>query len=164
MIKKYFIIFSVLIMTASCDLLGKKGMSPLQYNEFVSKLETALKPEINKAEARIAEFNGNEQYDSIRLTGLRMKKMIQADIDTIQNTPAPKGKEAEAFKLGSIRYFQYIRDAYAIYEEYGAAATQEKRDEALNKLREKMSHKEEESSSIHAVQLAFAQKSGFKVR
>lgn len=164
MIRKIIIALAILIPAVSCKTGGKKGMTPLQYNEFISKLETSLKPEIDETERRIAGFNSNQQYDSIRVAGIHMERLVDSVVNQLQKTEVPDGKEALAFRDASIHYFRFIGDAYRIYEEYGTAATDGDRQKKLNELMEKVGHKEEESLNIGRAQQAFARVSGFKVQ
>ena len=161
MIKSYVI--AILFVFASCTSLVGKEMSALQYSEFFTRILVTLKPKVEETEKQVALFNSDLQYDSIRVSGHRMRVLIQSKIELVKNTAAPKAELADDFKHAMIIYLQSMVLAYQAYEDYGAAGTQKGRDEILKTIPQKIKFQEEGNEQVQKVQKAFARANGFVV-
>lgn len=141
-----------------------KSKSAFNYNQKLVKIEQSLNPDVEKAEADVAVYNRNDQYDSIAYVGQRMEKLIAEKIDELENETAPGVKEGETFKRAYIRYFKYIKSAYTAYRDYGTASSNEERETVLTRIKEIVRTKDAVVADLKMVQLNFANANGFKLQ
>jgi len=171
MLKKLSLGMLIIICLANCnDKKGKTGEadkkdtpSAFAYNEdFVSK-ENSLRLDINSTESKVSEFKANQQWDSIAAAGERMEQLIDVIIKDIKDKPAPDVKEGQDFKDAGLRYFQFMKDMYTVYKDYGHEPTEDGRAKQLEKLKNLASQKPAEIEHIQAAQKKLADANGFKV-
>jgi hypothetical protein len=158
MIKKLTVII-LLISMAGC-----KSKTAFNYSEDFVKKEQGLTPDIKKAEADVAAFNANGEYDSIAAVGLRMEKLFDVKLQEIEEKPAPDVKEGENFKRAGLQYFKFMKSIYTGYKDYGSAKTAEERESILNTIRDIASKKESVIADIKLAQQKFADANGFRVK
>ena len=145
-------------------IVGCKSKAAFNYSEDIIKKERSLIPEITATENKVEKYIETEQFDSIAVAGEKMEKLVQQKIDEIKSMKVPKAKEADNFKLASLRYFEYIKSMYSGYKDLGNAATPEKREEFLEYLKKIINGKQAAINDMQAVQRKFASANGFKVK
>jgi hypothetical protein len=145
-------------------MVGCKSKSAFNYSEDIIKKERSLIPEITATEKRVEKYIEIEQYDSIAIAGAKMEKLVQQKIDEIKSMKMPKVKEADNFRMATLRYFDYIKSMYTGYKDLGNAATTEAREKVLDGLRKIINGKQAAINDMQAVQRKFASANGFKVK
>jgi hypothetical protein len=154
------LIATVLIVSlAAC-----KSKSAFNYNQKLVKIEQSLTPDVEKAEADVAAFNANAQYDSIAKVGERMEKLIDTRIKELEDESSPDVKEGESFKRAYIQYFKYMKSAYTGYRDYGNAKTDEDRESALSRIKDIVATKDAVVADLRKGQMKYAEANGFKVQ
>ncbi len=158
MIKKLLIAVIVLSSLAAC-----KGKDAFNYNQELVKKERDLIPEVEQTENKVAEYIGNLQYDSISIAGAHMEKLIDDELQKVANEPAPDVTGGADFKQAWIKYFTFLKSMYTGYKSFGAAKTDETREEEMTKLQNIVAGKEGAIADIKAAQMKFASANGFKM-
>lgn len=138
--------------------------SAFSYNEDFVKKENSLEPMITTTEENVQRFMDAEKYDSIAVAGEKLEHMIDDIITQIKNAPAPGVKGGEEFKQAGIRYFDYMKQMYVVYKDFGNAKNEAGRNEELNKLQELTAKKPAEMQHIQEAQQKFAGDNGFRIR
>lgn len=145
-------------------LVGCQSKSAFKYNEAILAKGTSLIPQITATENKVKDFLSSDKFDSVAAAGQRMEELVQQKIDEIKSMKVPKAKEADNFKLASLRYFEYIKRMYTGYKDLGNAVNPEAREKVLEDLREIINGKQAAINDMQAVQRKFANANGFKVK
>lgn len=153
--------FGVLLLACLVGCGDKK--TAFNYNEDFVKKEKSLEPEITSTEAKVSGYMASEHWDSIGIAGEKMESMIGDIVKQIKDKPAPDVKEGQNFKDAGVRYFEFMKNMYTVYKDYGRAADQEGRDAQLQKLRDLADKKRVEIENIQDAQKKFADANGFKI-
>ncbi|WP_255153771.1 hypothetical protein [Ferruginibacter sp. HRS2-29] len=158
MLKK--ILFASMLLLA---IVGCKTKTAFNYNEDFVKKEKELMPEMTKTENSVRKFLASEQFDSIGAAGAHMEKLIDAQLQKINDSPAPDVPGSEDFKKACVRYFSFIKSMYTGYKNFGYAKTDESRNEEMTKLRDIVNEKTTEMAAIKNAQLKYSSANGFKI-
>ena len=174
MLKKLSLVILTLLSLAGCnDKKAKSGepvdppkktaTSAFEYNEnFVNK-ESSLALDISTTESKVSIYKAAEQWDSIAVAGERMERLIGATIKEIKDNPAPDVKEGQNFKDAGLRYFEFMKNMYTVYKDYGHETTDAGRAKQLEKLSSLNEQKRIEIENIQSAQKKLADANNFKI-
>ncbi len=145
-------------------MVGCQSKSAFNYSEDIIKKERSLIPEITATEKNVEKYVEKGQFDSIAVAGSKMEKLVQQKIDEIKSMKVPKAKEADNFRMASIRYFEYFKKRFSGYKDFGNAATAEAREKVQEDLLKIINGQQAAINDMQAVQRKFADANGFKVK
>ncbi len=160
MLTRIITVVFLIICITGCS--SKKAA--FKYNQDIIKYEEELGPHINKTEGAIEKFIINNEFDSIVVAGKGMEEKVEGAIEKVKALKVPDAKEAGNFRTAALEYFAFIKSIYTSYKNYGAAATDEEREEAKIKILTLAGKKEEVLRAMQKVQKKFAQANGFKLK
>ena len=158
MIKK--ICFAVLLLSG---LVACKSKTAFDYSQNFVKREQSLQPDIEKTESQVEAFAAKQEFDSIGAAGERMEKLVDAKLKEVKDEPAPDVKLGAEFKAAGIKYFEFIRDLYTSYKEYGYAKTPEERQSRMEKIQSMAGQKDKAIGDIQSVQKRYAEANDLKM-
>ncbi len=158
MLKNFLIAVMVLSFFSSC-----KSNSAFKYNQDFAAREKGLIPDITTTETNVARYITAQQFDSVAVAGEKMESLVNNQLTEIKKENAPDAKGGEAFKTAGIKYFEYLKDMYTSYKNYGAAKSDEDRNAELLKLQQLVAKKGAVVEDIKQAQTTFAAANNFKI-
>lgn len=158
MLKKIFFIAALAIIFTAC-----KQKNAFNYSQEIVKKETALLPSIEKTEENVAQWIEKNNYDSVVQASNRMVEKIQNVIDEIKKAPAPDAVGGDAFKAASLRYFEYMKNIYVSYANFGKAKSDDERTKSLSDMMAVVEKKQSVIDDMQNSQKQFAKANGFKI-
>jgi hypothetical protein len=158
MVKKMTALVLIVIGFASC-----KSNNAFKYSQDFVASEKKLMPMIESTETKAGEYIALQQYDSMAMVSEKMENAVNDVIKEAKTKPAADAKDGEKFKVDVIKYFEFLKNVYASYKDYGNAATDKARQEEAIKMQTLVSKKEAVVKTIQTAQEEFAKANGFKI-
>jgi hypothetical protein len=158
MVKKMIALVLIVLGFASC-----KSNNAFKYSQDFVASEKKLMPMIESTETKAGEYIALQQYDSMAMVSEKMENAVNDVIKEAKTKPAADAKDGEKFKVDVIKYFEFLKNVYASYKDYGNAATDKARQEEAIKMQTLVSKKEAVVKTIQTAQEEFAKANGFKI-
>jgi hypothetical protein len=144
-------------------LVACKNKSAFNYSQNIVAIEKTLEPEMEKAQTKLEEFFGAEQFDSAAAISDRMEKLVQQKVEEVSALKLPKAKEAESFRSAAIKYFKYIKSLYTAYRAVGEEKDPDQRQEKAVVVEDLFGQRMDAVKDMQDAQLKYARANGFKV-
>ncbi len=158
MLKQLLFAAMILAVLSSCS-----SNAAFKYNQDFAAKEKLLIPNITSTETNVARYIVARQFDSVAVAGEKMEGLVDEQLNKIKKENAPDAKGGEEFKTAGIKYFQFLKDMYTSYKNYGGAKTEEGRNEELSKMQELVAKKSTVIQDIKNAQITFASANNFRV-
>ncbi len=152
--------FGVILLAC---LVSCKSDTAYNYSQDIAAKENSLGTEITSINEKVTAFRALEQWDSIARVGERMEGLVGAILKEVKDKPAPNVEEGQNFKDACVRYFEYRKNIYTGYKNYGRATTPGDRAAELEKMVSVENGMQAEIDNIQSAQNKFAKANGFRI-
>jgi len=141
-----------------------KSEKAKKYSDQIVKKESALETDIAQATRKLQTYFISDETDSIVSLSTKMEDQINAVMQDIKNTKAPKLKEAENFKQEALKYLEFKKNIFATYKNYGLQTTPEGREMQRMNMVAVQSQEKVMNYNLQAAQINFARANHVKVK
>jgi hypothetical protein len=156
MMRYIICLFAVVFFFTSCNY-----NTAFKYSQNIVKMEDSLVPYLQKTELDLSRFMASNTYDSITIVAEEMESRISKTTENIKNIPAPDAKGGKEFKEACVDYFEFLKNVYTSYKDFGMQTTDEGRNEVRNKWAGFGKEKDRVMSNMQSAQKKFAEDNGF---
>ena len=141
-----------------------KSEKAKKYSDLIVKKENRLETDIAQATRKLQTYFISDETDSIVSLSTRMEDQINAVMQDIKNTKAPKLKEAENFKQETLKYLEFKKNIFTTYKNYGLQTTPEGREMQRMNMVAVQSQENVMNHNLQAAQINFARANHVKVK
>jgi len=145
-------------------VIACKSEKAKKYSDLIVKKESSLENNIAQATKKLQLYFISDETDSIVAVSGRMEDEINAIMQDIKNTKAPKLKEAENFKDETLNYLEYRKNLFETYKNYGLQTTPEGREMQRMNMTAMQSQENIMNHNLEAAQINFAKANHVKIR
>src|SRR6185369_189901 len=159
---KFRILFAVIVICFY--VIACKSEKAKRYSDLVVQKQKTLEADIAQATKKLQVYFISDETDSIVALSSRMEDEINAIMQDIKNTKAPKLKEAENFKDETLNYLTYRKNLFETYKNYGLQTTPEGREMLRMNMTAMQSQQNIMNHNLEAAQINFAKANHVKIR
>lgn len=143
---------------------GCKSKKAMDYNDMIVREQKKLAESMDEEGPELRGYFANYAYDSIASVSNRMEARINAIIAEVNKAPVPNVSQGLNFKKAALQYFNYMKDVYTAYKNYGMQTSPDGREIQMQVI-EKMTNGEDQViADMQKAQQIFAKNNGFKIK
>ena len=136
----------------------------MDYNDKIVGEQRKLAQSMDEEAPELKNYFVNYEYDSIVSVANRMEARISTIINEVNETPVPNVSQGENFKKASLRYFNYMKDIYTAYKNYGMQTTPDGREIQMQVIEKMTSGEDQVIADMQKAQQIFGKNNGFKIK
>jgi hypothetical protein len=141
-----------------------KSKKAMDYNEMIVKEQKKLAQSMDEEAPELRNYFANYQYDSIASVSSRMEARINIIINEINKTPVPNVSQGTNFKKAALQYFNYMKNVYTAYKNYGMQTSPDGREIEMQVIQKMTSGEDQVIADMQNAQQIFAKNNGFKIK
>ena len=154
----------VAIATIGFLAAGCKSKLAKDYNDMIVKEQKKLAQAMDQEAPKLKTHFANYEYDSIVSVGNRMEAKISAIINEVNKKAVPNVSQAANFKKAALQYFNYMKDVYTAYKNYGMQTTPDGREIHMQVVTKMTNGEDRVIADMQKAQQIFAKNNGFKIK
>jgi hypothetical protein len=155
--------YAIIALLVASTLVSCKTKNALDFSNNLVKLEQSLEKDIEETETKVSDYIESSQFDSVVAVSKRMEKKVDAKMQEAMALKAPDGKEGKVFKDAYMKMFQFLKDLYNSYAQYGSATDAVERVKKANEMATIAGKKQAIVDDVQSTQRAYASAYGFKL-
>ncbi len=155
--------YAIVALLAIVTLVSCKTKNALDFSNTLVQLERSLEKDIEETENKVADYIETSKFDSVAAISERMEKKVDVKMQEAIALKAPDEKEGKAFKEAYVKMFQFLKDLYGSYKQYGKAADDTERAKKATDMANLAEKKQVVIDDVQNSQKAYAKAYNFKL-